>query len=82
MATLNDEELNKLWRRAGGRCECTLQCATHKGYRCNVPLASGKWHIHHVVSQAAGGADTSANTQALCIPCHENTRSYGRNLTR
>jgi len=37
----------------------------------------GKWHAHHVTSVAAGGADTLANAEALCIPCHEQTRSFG-----
>ncbi len=78
---LPDNELNALWRRAGGRCECTENCHT-RWNRCNLPLQAGQWHVHHVVSVEAGGADTAANTKALCIPCHRNTRSYGTNLTR
>jgi 5-methylcytosine-specific restriction endonuclease McrA len=63
------------WRRSGGKCECTRAGCKHTG-RCNTTLT--KWHAHHVVSQNAGGADTLANCEALCVPCHENTASYGR----
>ena len=78
---LPDSEVNILWRRAGGRCECTQNC--HNLFnRCNKELQAGQWHIHHVRSVEAGGPDTAANTLALCIPCHEQTRNYGRNLTR
>ena len=78
---LPENELNALWRRSGGRCECTENC--HSTWnRCNAELKAGQWHAHHVRSVAAGGADTAANTKALCIPCHERTRSYGANLTR
>ncbi len=71
------EVLDQLWYRAGGKCECTRQCRPHAGYRCNAPLTERQWNGHHVVSQNAGGADTLNNGEALCIPCHENTRSYG-----
>ena len=76
----SQELQNQLWYRSGGRCECTSNCHSEWN-RCNAPLANG-WHVHHVKSVVAGGADSAANTLALCIPCHENTRSYGRNLTR
>jgi hypothetical protein len=59
-------------RRAGGRCECTRQGCGHSG-RCNKELRN--WHAHHVT---AGGPDTLSNCEALCVPCHENTQSYGR----
>jgi 5-methylcytosine-specific restriction endonuclease McrA len=68
---------DKAWTRAGGKCECTRSCRSHAPARCNAPLLSGKWHAHHILSVSAGGADTLANCEALCIPCHENTRSYG-----
>lgn len=72
----SQETISQIWRRAGGRCECTRNCRAHSG-RCGAELRAGQWHAHHVQSQNAGGADTLANGQALCIPCHENTRSYG-----
>lgn len=71
------EVTDAAWRRAGGKCECTRDCRLHKGRRCSAPLTAQKWHAHHVLSESAGGASTLANCEALCIPCHENTRSYG-----
>jgi 5-methylcytosine-specific restriction endonuclease McrA len=79
--SVSQDLINALWRRSGGRCECASNCHSPNA-RCNVTLRDGQWHVHHVKSVAAGGADTLTNTLALCIPCHENTRSYGRNLTR
>lgn len=71
------------WRRAGGRCECTRQCPSHIGARCNRVLdpynqtAGMQWHAHHTVSQDAGGADTVENCEILCLECHKNTESWG-----
>jgi 5-methylcytosine-specific restriction endonuclease McrA len=64
--------------RAGGRCECTRLCWSHVGQRCNADLTWQDWEAHHIVSQLAGGADTLANCEVLCVPCHQNTHSYGR----
>ena len=63
--------------RAGYQCECRRLSCAHYG-RCTASLVSGRWHAHHKTSVAAGGSDTLDNCEALCIPCHENTRSYGR----
>lgn len=78
------EIINNAWRRAGGRCECIMNC--HSSYnRCNKVLdpqnkAFGKtWEAHHKVSQLAGGSDGLENCMILCTECHENTVSYGRN---
>lgn len=62
--------------RAGYRCECRRLTCSHV-LRCGALLVAGRWHAHHKTSQLAGGADTLDNCEALCIPCHENTRSYG-----
>ena len=67
---------DKAWSNAGGKCECTRTICGHKG-RCNKPLTEKKWHAHHKTSVSAGGGDTLSNCEALCVPCHENTRSYG-----
>lgn len=72
------EVTDAAWRRAGGKCECTRKCSHHTGRRCNAPLTAGKWHAHHITAAAAGGSDTLSNCEALCIPCHENTRTYGK----
>lgn len=63
------------YRRAGGKCECRRTVCGHSG-RCNKSLAGG-WHAHHKLSQAAGGSDGLENCEALCIPCHKNTGSFG-----
>ena len=68
---------DQAWRRAGGKCECTRQVCGHGG-RCNAALTEGKWHAHHVTAESVGGASTLSNCEALCVPCHENTASYGR----
>jgi 5-methylcytosine-specific restriction endonuclease McrA len=68
--------IDALWERSGGRCECRRTSCGHAG-RCNVPLTSGNWQAHHIVSVQAGGTDTLSNAEALCIPCHQNTGSYG-----
>lgn len=64
------------YQRAGGKCECTMSGCGH-GTRCNKSLGSN-WHAHHKTAQASGGADTLSNCLAMCIPCHENTRTYGK----
>ena len=74
------------WQRSGGRCECGRSTCGH-GYRCNKRLdwyARGNdnspfgWEAHHKVAVASGGSDALSNCEILCIPCHKNTRTYGR----
>jgi len=72
----SEETKNQAWRRAGGKCECTLKTCSHHTGRCNSSLS--KWHAHHKVAVASGGDDTLSNCGALCVRCHENTRTYGR----
>lgn len=69
------ETKNEAYFRAKGKCECKRADCGHKG-RCDKGLASG-WHAHHVTSEKAGGSDGLSNCEALCIPCHQNTQSYG-----
>lgn len=66
--------------RAGFRCECRRLNCHHPGSpgRCTTSLVTGRWQAHHVTSELAGGSDALSNCEALCIPCHENTPSYGR----
>ena len=68
------ETKDAAWRRAGGKCECTRQCSHHTG-RCNATLNS--WHAHHKAAVSSGGGDGLSNCEALCVPCHKNTGSYG-----
>lgn len=63
--------------RAGYRCECRRISHRHPGGRCNAWLGNGA-QIHHKTASLVGGPDTLDNAEALCVPCHENTASYGR----
>jgi hypothetical protein len=40
------------------------------------------FEFNHRQSQVADGSDSLANCEFLCTACHQNTRSYGTNLTR
>jgi 5-methylcytosine-specific restriction endonuclease McrA len=64
--------------KAGYRCECRRIEHRHFGGRCNERLVTGRYDVHHKTSLLAGGSDSLSNAEALCIPCHENTYSYGR----
>ncbi len=64
-----------LYQRAGGRCECTMQCSHHKGRRCQHQLHSGQWHAHH---RSRNGGDGLSNLIAMCRTCHKNTRTWGQ----
>ena len=78
---LPQDELNKLWRRSGGRCECTTNCHT-LSHPWGVELKADQWHAYLVLSVKASGADTAANALALCLPCHQGARTFGANLMR
>jgi 5-methylcytosine-specific restriction endonuclease McrA len=75
----SEEVKQAAFRRAGGQCECSrFSCNVHASYRCTTKLTAGRWHAHHKTAVSAGGSDGLSNCEALCIPCHENTASYGR----
>ena len=65
--------------RASGQCECRrMSCTEHpRSYRCPTKLVAGRYEFHHVTSLLAGGSDSLNNCQVLCIPCHQETPSYG-----
>ncbi len=69
---------NQAYIRSGGRCECTRLLHVHFGGRCNAPLTSYNTEFHHKTAQAVGGNDGLSNCEALCITCHRQTGSYGR----
>jgi len=71
---ISEETRKALLQRAGGQCECTMQCPDHKGRRCPKMLRGG-WEAHH---RTAGGPDNLGNLIAMCADCHKNTRSFGR----
>jgi len=78
-----------LYARSGGRCECTrlhgrslgelFLTVPHVGGRCRNTFDryGGQWHAHHVLAEANGGPSTLSNGEALCVPCHQLTASYG-----
>ena len=47
----------ELYRRAGGRCECTMMVCDHRGNRCTRGLSVGYWDAHH--RTAAGRVNES-----------------------
>lgn len=67
--------------RSSGRCQCRRIEHRHPDGRCTNSVARsgvGGAEFNHVQSQQVGGADTLANCEVLCTPCHQATRSYGR----
>jgi 5-methylcytosine-specific restriction endonuclease McrA len=65
------------FKRAGGQCECRrASCTVHTSMRCPTRL-TGNWHAHHRTAVASGGNDSLSNCEALCIPCHKQTETYG-----
>ena len=74
----SEETKQAAFKRAGGQCECRrLSCNVHATTYCGTKLTTGRWHAHHVTAVASGGSDSLSNCQALCIPCHEKTQTYG-----
>ncbi len=69
---------DKLYKRAGGRCECTMSVCKHHVGRCNKSLVPGYWDAHHKTSVRSGGEDSLSNLVAMCATCHKNTRTYGK----
>jgi 5-methylcytosine-specific restriction protein A len=74
----SEETKQAAFRRAGGQCECRrLSCNVHATLRCLTTLAAGRWHAHHRTAVASGGDDSLSNCEALCIPCHKRTETFG-----
>jgi 5-methylcytosine-specific restriction endonuclease McrA len=74
----SDETKQAALKRAGYQCECArLTCNVHSSVHCTTKLRTGNWHAHHKTAVASGGSDALSNCQALCIPCHEKTQTYG-----
>lgn len=62
-----------VYRRAGGRCECTMLICEHHSGQCPEAL-SGEWELHRLT---AAGGNVLENVIGLCQRCHRNTPSYG-----
>ncbi len=71
---------DQAFARAGGRCECRRDHASHRGYRCATTFTrnGGQWDAHHITAVSADGSDGLSNCEALCLACHKQTGSYGR----
>lgn len=75
----SEETKTAALRRAGNQCECTrTNCPEKHRGRCQTKLTAGRWHAHHKTAESVGGSDALSNCEALCIPCHEGTETYGR----
>ena len=69
-----------VFARAGGRCQCTRAlCTAHTGQRCARRPGRNGGHFHHLTAQSLlSSHDGASNGQYLCVPCHQQTQSYGR----
>lgn len=93
----SEETKHIIFSRSGGRCQCQRERCNHLGRCAKAlniapeqhalakllgrPLGYYGFEFHHIQSQVAGGADTPNNGAFLCIFCHQQTNSYGVNLT-
>jgi hypothetical protein len=57
----------KVFERAGGRCECRRSLHLHI-VRCDHPLL-GDWAVHQSVPGPVEGIDPMRNVQGLCVEC-------------
>jgi len=62
-----------VYKRAGGKCECTMKTCSHHAGRCSAILR-GEWEVHRLT---AGGPYVLSNVIAMCQTCHRSTPSYG-----
>ena len=65
------------FKRSQGYCECARVSHAHWLGRCATAITRHSAEYHHVVSQDAYGSDGLENCEALCVPCHKATGSYG-----
>lgn len=86
-----------IFNNAGGQCQCQRVSCNHLGRCQKVLNITPQQHalasllgttlgyigfeFHHIQSQIAGGADSPQNGAFLCTFCHQQTNSYGTNLT-
>ena len=62
--------IDQVWRRSGGKCECTQSFCGHQG-RCSKILTEHNWHVHNKTSVASGGDATLSNCKAICMECNQ-----------
>ena len=81
----SQDVINKAWKRAGGKCECTRRdCPEHIVVSCRRVLdpynkrPGMKWEAHHKNAQKnLSSHDGASNCEILCVACHKKTQSYG-----
>ena len=75
----SDSVKDQAFKRSGGQCECRRYSHTNHSGRCTATITRHSAEYHHVTAVAAGGHDGLSNCEALCVTCHRQTDSYGRN---
>lgn len=74
---------DEAYKRSGGRCECHREHtnkinAPHYSGRCASTFSRhGNWHAHHKIAVKSGGDNTLSNCEAICVKCHELTKTFG-----
>lgn len=66
---------DKIFQAAHGHCERCDKQLTHDNHKKG---ERGAWEAHHRTAASKGGSDAPSNGEALCIACHEKTRSFGK----
>lgn len=74
----SDAVKDAAFKNSGGQCECVRTSHNHPFRRCSAKVTRHSAEYHHKTADAAGGPDTLANCEVLCVTCHRNTASYGR----
>lgn len=70
--SLTEAQREEVFRRAGGRCECTEgYCDRHRpGERCPHPLSPGFWDA---IRKPSGKLNAAEDYVGLCAACLEET---------
>ena len=74
----SDNDIEQVWKRSGGKCECRRWNHKHNVVRCGQALAfgirgtagQGRWEAHRV---DRSGGDTLSNCEILCWDCYKRT---------
>ncbi len=72
----SEETKHRAFERAHGKCE---RCGKLLSYDNHSEGERGAWELHHIKPVRDGGSDLLSNARVLCLACHKNTVSYGRN---
>jgi hypothetical protein len=64
----DDDKLNSIFDRTGGRCHICRRTLAWSNY--GRPGARGAWEVDHSVARARGGSDHGNNLFPACVPCN------------